>query len=108
MLDLGLGSIHVLKFSKKMFLAALSGYPKQQSIDKISEIEKNERGWYSGSIGWITNKQNCQFYAAIRSALLHKQTLYIYAGAGITSDSDSDEEWKEIKNKMRTILEAIV
>ena len=87
--------------------AALSGYPKDSSIKKINELEKYDRGWYSGTIGWIDNNLDCEFYAGLRSALNRDKRIYIYSGAGITIDSNINEEWMEINSKMQTIAEII-
>lgn len=87
--------------------AALSGYPKDSSIKKINELEKYDRGWYSGTIGWIDNNLDCEFYAGLRSALSRDKHIYIYSGAGITIDSNINEEWLEINSKMQTIAEII-
>ena len=86
---------------------ALSGYPKNKSIDIINDIEDFDRGWYSGVIGYISNNLNTEFYAGLRSAYINDEYIYIYAGAGITIDSNEDEEWLEIKNKMNAIDQII-
>lgn len=87
--------------------AALSGYPRGSSMDIIDSIEENERGWYAGPIGWIDSEMNCEFYAALRSAYINNNKIYFYGGAGIVINSDSDEEWKEIVNKIDSIYNII-
>ena len=87
--------------------AALSGYPKAPSMDIIDSIEENERGWYAGPIGWIDSEMNCQFYAALRSAYINNNKIYFYGGAGIVINSDSDEEWEEIVDKIDSIYNII-
>ena len=86
---------------------ALSGYPKDKSMNIINDIEDYDRGWYSGSIGWINNNLDCDFFAGLRSMFIDKNKLYIYGGAGIIKDSDKDEEWKEILYKINTIEELV-
>ena len=86
---------------------ALSGYPKDKSIKIIEEIEGYDRGWYSGVVGWISNNLNAEFYAGLRSAYIKDNYIYIYAGAGITIDSNPEDEWNEIINKMTTMDEII-
>ena len=87
--------------------AALSGYPKKEGIDIINNIENYDRGWYTGAIGWIDNKFNCNFFAGLRSMFINKNKLYIYGGAGITKDSDESEEWNEVLYKINIIEELI-
>ena len=86
---------------------ALSGYPKDESIKIIENIESYDRGWYSGVVGWIGNNLNADFYAGLRSAYIKDNYIYIYAGAGITIDSIPEDEWNEVINKMSTIDEII-
>ena len=87
--------------------AALSGYPRRPSMHIIDSIEENERGWYAGPIGWIDSEMNCEFYAALRSAYINNNKIYFYGGAGIVINSDSDEEWEEIVNKIDSIYNII-
>ena len=84
---------------------ALSGYPKDNAMNIINDIEDYDRGWYSGSIGWINNNLDCDFFAGLRSMFIDKNKLYIYGGAGIIKDSVKDEEWKEILYKINVIEE---
>ena len=82
---------------------ALSGYPKESSMNIINNIEDHERGWYAGPVGWINSNMNCKFFAGLRSAYIHNNKIYFYAGAGIIIDSNADEEWNEILNKINSI-----
>ena len=86
---------------------ALSGYPKSESMEIIDQLEEFDRGWYSGVIGWISNNLNSEFYAGLRSAYIKGDYIYIYAGAGITIDSNPNDEWNEIINKMNAIEQII-
>jgi menaquinone-specific isochorismate synthase len=83
---------------------AVCGFPKQKAFNTIGEIEKFDRGLYSGLIGWIDLKLNCEFTVAIRSALNKNGKLYLYAGAGIVEESIPDEEYEETEMKLNTIL----
>jgi len=86
---------------------ALSGYPKESSMKIINNIEGHERGWYAGPIGWINSNMNCKFFAGLRSAYILNNKIYFYAGAGIVINSNSDEEWDEIINKINSIANII-
>ena len=87
--------------------AALSGYPKKESLKIIDSIENYERGRYAGPIGWIDQNMNCEFYAAIRTAYINKNKLYFYGGAGIIINSKAEEEWNEIEKKIKAIKNII-
>tara|TARA_Y100001970_G_scaffold284257_1_gene401240 strand:+ start:2584 stop:4011 length:1428 start_codon:yes stop_codon:yes gene_type:complete len=86
---------------------ALSGYPKEEAIKIIENLEDYDRGWYCGAIGWINSNLNANFYAGLRSAYIKNNYIYIYAGAGITKDSIIENEWNEIINKMSAIDEIV-
>ncbi|MDQ8576674.1 chorismate-binding protein, partial [Klebsiella aerogenes] len=64
------------------------------------------REWYAGSAGYLSLAQS-EFCVALRSAKVENDTLRLYAGAGIVSGSDPQQEWQEIENKaagLRTLL----
>lgn len=86
---------------------ALSGYSKNKSLEKINELENFDRGWYAGPIGWINSNYESQFYAGLRSAYVNKNKINLFAGAGITLNSNPLEEIKEIDNKLQAINEII-
>ncbi len=87
--------------------AAVLGYPRPWAWEKLHKVESLQRGWYAGPIGWIGRDQ-AEFCVAIRSALCQAKTLAIYAGAGIVKGSNPEQEWDEIRNKMRPFTELFV
>jgi anthranilate synthase component 1 len=44
---------------------------------------------------------------AIRTMIIHKDKVYMQAGAGIVADSDPLKEYEETKNKVRALLKAL-
>jgi len=85
---------------------AVGGYPQEKAFDLISEIEPFDRGWYTGLVGWIS-KDEADFAVAIRSGLIVKNKLHLYAGAGIVKGSDPDNEWNEIESKIATFMKIL-
>jgi menaquinone-specific isochorismate synthase len=86
---------------------AVGGFPKEQAIPFIQEIEQIERGWYSAPVGWY-NLNGCgEFAVAIRSALIHKNKAHLFAGCGIVEDSDPESEWKETLLKFQPMTNAL-
>jgi len=79
--------------------AAIAGYPLEKALIRIKEVERFDRGWYSGPFGWISY-DSAEFVVAIRSALIKDNFLYLYAGAGLVDGSDAENEWKELDNKI--------
>jgi menaquinone-specific isochorismate synthase len=73
-------------------------------------IEENEpfvRGWYAGSVGYLSHEK-AEFCVAIRSALVVEQTIHLFAGAGIVPGSQADHEWLELDKKLSTLLTLLV
>ncbi len=81
---------------------AVGGTPAQHALPLIRELEPFERGWYAAPVGWISTEA-AEFAVAIRSALVHKNTVHVYAGAGIVSGSTPQQEWEEIENKITPV-----
>ncbi len=86
--------------------AAVAGLPRRAALAFIRRHEPFTREWYAGSAGYLSLAQS-EFCVALRSAKVENDTLRLYAGAGIVSGSDPQQEWQEIENKaagLRTLL----
>ncbi|WNY86314.1 isochorismate synthase MenF [Leclercia adecarboxylata] len=86
--------------------AAVAGLPRQAAWDFIAHNEPFDREWYAGSAGYLSLAQS-EFCVALRSASVEESCVRLYAGAGIVSGSDPDQEWQEIENKaagLRSLL----
>lgn len=83
---------------------AVGGYPKDKSVERIAQLEPFDRGWYAAPVGWVSRNE-AEFAVAIRSALVHKNMLHIYAGSGIVQGSDPQKEWEENRNKAQNFLQ---
>jgi para-aminobenzoate synthetase / 4-amino-4-deoxychorismate lyase len=86
----------------KMFpCASITGAPKVKTMEIIKNLEKDNRGIYTGSIGYITPEGKSQFNVAIRSVVLDmKQNSAEYGvGGGIIWDSEPSDEYEECKAK---------
>jgi menaquinone-specific isochorismate synthase len=86
---------------------ALGGFPKEQAMKKIRDLEGYDRGWYSAPVGWIDYKGDGEFAVAIRSGLLHEKGASLFAGSGIVGDSDPDCEYNETQMKFQPMLSAM-
>ncbi|KOO16858.1 isochorismate synthase [Vibrio xuii] len=86
--------------------AAVAGLPRQESMDFIQQNEPFARGWYAGSMGFISH-QRAEFCVAIRSALVLDGEVQLFAGAGIVPGSVAEYEWQELDKKMSTLLSLI-
>ena len=83
---------------------AVAGWPTQEALKFLKQNEVFQRGLYAAPIG-IIQKDYVHFATAIRSALIYRNKIHLYAGAGIVKNSRGIEEWKETWNKMRTFQE---
>jgi menaquinone-specific isochorismate synthase len=79
---------------------AVGGVPRTPALKLIQELEPFERGWYAAPVGWV-GADDAEFAVAIRSGLIDRNRLLLFAGAGIVTGSQSEEEWIEIENKIR-------
>lgn len=82
---------------------AICGFPKAASQEIIAKLEPFHRGWYASPIGYLSH-QKTELYIAIRSALVCKDQLHIFSGAGIVAGSIAEEEWEELNRKMAHFL----
>ena len=79
---------------------AVGGFPRHQALQMIHKLELFERGWYAAPVGWVSYAET-EFAVAIRSGLIDRNRLLLFAGAGIVCGSQAEEEWAEIENKIR-------
>ena len=85
---------------------ALCGEPREQAMAWLARNEPFHRGWYGGTVGWLTPDEACMA-VAIRSALQSDDHTFVYAGAGIVETSECEAEWDEICNKGATIEQTL-
>lgn len=79
---------------------SMTGAPKQRSMDILADIEGRPRGYYSGSMGYISANGDCDFNILIRTAV-HKNNVLTYgAGGAVTLLSNPEEEYNEVLVKM--------
>lgn len=83
--------------------AAVAGLPRHKAMQFILKHEPFERGWYAGSLGYVSLPK-AEFCVALRSAYLIDEKLHLFAGAGIVQGSDPASEWQEVDKKMSTLL----
>lgn len=102
------GSTGILEFAERLHpTPALGGHPRAESLEWLTRNEGLERGWYAGAVGWTDTAGQGEFAVAIRSALVHGNSASLYAGCGIVSDSDPEEEFAETCAKLRPMLHAL-
>ena len=86
---------------------AVNGVPTLAACRLIAELERLERGWYAGSVGWIDGRGDGELAVAIRCGLLWQDGARLYAGVGVMPDSDPVAELGETELKLRVLLGAL-
>ncbi|AFJ90872.1 chorismate-binding protein [Blattabacterium sp. (Blaberus giganteus)] len=88
---------------------SICGYPKKKSLYFIHENEGFKRNFYTGYIG-IVNNNNMELYLHLRCVRIKesKKEMTLYAGSGITIDSNIHQEYMETENKMKNILSQLI
>ena len=81
---------------------AVCGYPLEASRSFIQSEEGLDRSWYSGYMG-VKNAAELKMYVNLRCARLYQGKALLYAGAGITKDSNAAAEFMETEAKMDVI-----
>lgn len=82
---------------------AIAGYPRLDALSKIASCESFDRGWYCGTLEY-SNTLTKEVYVALRCAQIKENKLHIFAGGGIVKNSDPQNEWEELENKIQTFL----
>jgi anthranilate synthase component I len=85
----------------------VSGAPKVRAMEIIDELEPCRRGPYGGAVGYVDFAGNMDTCIALRTIVIHDDTAYVQAGAGLVADSVPENEWNETLNKARGLLKAI-
>ncbi|HSZ73110.1 MAG TPA: anthranilate synthase component I family protein [Cytophagaceae bacterium] len=82
-------------------MGSMTGAPKLRAMRLIDELEKEDRGLFSGSAGYIAPNGDFDFNVIIRSLLFNENKgLYkFHAGSAITIASDAELEYQECEVK---------
>jgi anthranilate synthase component 1 len=86
----------------------LSGAPKYRAMQLIDEHEPTQRGYYSGTLGFVGFNGSCNHAIMIRTFLSKNNRLFYQAGAGIVAASKPESELKEVDNKLNALKTALV
>ena len=88
--------------------ASVTGAPKRSALSYIRALEPVERGWYTGSFGFIDARGHSVWNVLIRTLQgacteQNEAILRLNIGAGIVYDSNPELEWEETLAKGRAI-----
>lgn len=102
--------IHWTKALAETFpMGSMTGAPKKRVMELIAQYEKNNRGLFSGSIGYITPTADFDFNVVIRSIFYNQAARHLsfWAGSGITFYSDPVSEFEECLLKAEAIMKVL-
>lgn len=85
---------------------SISGAPKRRALEVIAELEKEPRGLYTGSIGWLDGYGRGEFSIAIRTLVIESGLAHFHVGAGLVADSVAAFEFQETCHKAAGLLQA--
>ncbi len=92
--------------------SAVCGMPKMPATEFILTNEGYDREFYSGFLGPI-NTQNegnlpeSHIFVNLRTMKIKNNEATLYAGCGITADSNPEKEWHETEMKTQTLERVI-
>lgn len=87
---------------------SITGAPKIRCMHIISALERESRGWYTGSLGWWDPKAGqADSSILIRSIFIKGGMAYWQVGAGIVADSKPASEWAETLAKSKGLERAL-
>lgn len=91
---------------------SMTGAPKISTMDILDRLEAGPRGIYSGAIGYFSLNAAADLAVAIRTLVISAAgdgtaELSLGVGGAITSDSDPDDEYEEIRTKAYGVLSTL-
>ena len=85
--------------------SAVGGMPKAAAMDFLHRHEGYDRAYYSGFLGPVNVAAPgiARLYVNLRCLQLRATEAILYAGTGLTVDSDPAREWQETEMKLQTV-----
>ena len=81
--------------------------PKVRCMQLIGELEREGRGVYTGSMGYLDRDGDLDLNILIRTLAVSHGVATLRAGSGIVADSDIGRELEETRAKARGVLRAL-
>ncbi len=83
--------------------SAVCGMPLEPALAFLESNEGYEREYFTGYLGPVNVGDTTQLFVNLRSMKLLSDKARLFAGAGITEDSDPAKEWDETELKFQTL-----
>lgn len=83
--------------------SAVCGMPRKEAHDFLQENEHFDRSFFAGFLGPVNIESETSIYVNLRTANFQENEVILFAGAGVTEDSDPEKEWEETEMKCEII-----
>ncbi|WP_286130431.1 chorismate-binding protein [Solirubrum puertoriconensis] len=85
--------------------SAVGGMPREAALSFLQRHEGYDRTYYSGFLGPVNlpTPGISRLFVNLRCMQLRPTEAILYAGTGLTSESDPSREWQETELKLRTV-----
>jgi len=87
---------------------AVCGVPKDEAFHFILGNEGHDRSYYSGFMGPFNLKSQTNLYVTLRCMQILGDRYRLYAGGGLLTDSDEEQEWLETEAKLDTMRALLI
>lgn len=82
---------------------AICGLPVKESLELIFQTETFDREYYCGFLGPFNPDERTSLFVNLRCLQAFENGVVLYAGGGITPESDPEKEWEETRLKIQTL-----
>jgi len=82
---------------------AVCGLPVKDSLELILKTESYDREYYTGFLGPLNPTKKIALFVNLRCLQAFDNGVVLYAGGGITPESDPEKEWEETRMKIQTL-----
>ncbi len=90
-----------------MNMGTVTGAPKLEAMKMINDLENSARGYFGGSVGFISPDGQMDTALVIRAIRFKLGRAFVRAAAGIVADSVPESEWTETAHKAAACLRCL-
>jgi isochorismate synthase len=87
--------------------SAVCGMPLETAYSFLQKHEGYDREYFSGYLGPVNIDESTDLFVNLRCMKVDENEITLFAGAGVTEDSNPEKEWNETEMKMNTLLNVI-
>ncbi len=88
--------------------SAVCGMPFENALSFLKISEGYNREFYSGYLGPVQINNDSQIFVNLRCMQVFENNVRLYAGAGITIDSNPQKEFEETEMKMQNLQNLLI